>query len=206
MHPKKGKFIVIDGVDGSGKTTQLKMLKKMLGSKAVFAHDPGGTPSAEAIRSIVLGEYKLPRLATFFLFLASRATLEAEVIAPAISKGKTVICDRFDSSTYAYQVHAGKRPDLWKLQQVFSKDVLTYTPDAYIILDSDPLLAAKRIQKKSAKEINSYDRKPLAYHKLVREGYKKFKPAGSKVFIVNADRTPGEVFADVSAIVKRYAK
>lgn len=200
---KRGKFIVIDGIDGSGKTTQLTMLKKLLGAKVVFAHDPGRTPAGEAIRALVLGKEKLPKLAVFFLFLASRAALESEVIAPAISKGKTVICDRFDSSTYAYQVVAGKQPHLWKLQQAFTKDVLMYAPDVYIMLDSDPKQAAKRLKTKNQSELNAYDKKPVAYHQAVRAGFRKFKPAGAKVHIVNADRTPDAVFAEVSALVKR---
>lgn len=199
---KRGKFIVIDGIDGSGKTTQIWMLQKWLGSKAVFAHDPGGTPAAETIRGVLLGDQKFPKLSTFFMFLASRAALEHDVIAPAIERGKTVICDRFDSSTYAYQVVAGKQPHLWKLQQTFTKDVLKHKPDAYIILDSDPKEARKRLAKKAG-ELNTYDKKPLAYHRAVRAGYKKFKPSWARVHFVNADRSAEEVFADVQPIVKR---
>jgi dTMP kinase len=202
LRMKRGKFIVIDGVDGSGKTTQIGMLKKWLGSKAVFAHDPGGTPAGEAIRGLLLGTQKLPKLSIFFMFLASRAALEHEVIAPALEKGKSVICDRFDSSTYAYQVVAAKQPGLWKLQQAFTKNVLTHTPDVYIILDSDPKEARKRLAKKPD-ELNSYDRKPAAFHRAVRAGYKKFRPSWARVYYVNADRTAAEVFADVSTIIKR---
>lgn len=198
----RGTFIVIDGIDGSGKTTQVRMLKAFL-SRAVFTHDPGGAPASEAIRSILLGKNKLAPLSTFLLFLASRVELVAEVIAPALRQGKVVICDRFDSSTYAYQIHAGKYPELFPLMRHFNEVALEGArPDAYIILDSDPREAKKRLARKSD-ELNAYDRKPTSYHRRVREGFKKFKPRGSKILFVDADRTAAEVFQDVKALVER---
>ncbi|MCE9541124.1 dTMP kinase [Candidatus Kaiserbacteria bacterium] len=201
---KKGKFIVIDGIDGSGKSTQVRMLKKKLGTGLVFTHDPGGTPTSEAVRAVLLGGTRLSPLAVFFLFLASRAALVEEVIAPALARGKNVISDRFDSSTYAYQVYAEKRPLLGTLLRSFVKGVLKDAmPDAYIILDGNPERAKKRLALKNPSELNAYDKKPLAHVRRVRDGFRKFKRAGSKVFIVNADRTPDEVFKDVFAIVSR---
>ena len=201
---KRGKFIVIDGIDGSGKSTQVKMLKKKLGTRAVFTHDPGGTPTGEAIRKILLGETRLTPLSLFFLFLASRAALVEDMIAPALARGKNVISDRFDSSTYAYQVCASGHAEFRSLLRAFVKDGLKDAkPDAYIMLDSDPVLARKRLFSDRKKKLNAYDKKPLSYHRAVRAGFKKFRPSGGKVFIVNGDRTPEEVFKDVYAIVKK---
>lgn len=203
----KVRFIVIDGIDGSGKSSQVKLLKKKLGAKVVFTHDPGGTPTGEAIRQMVLGSKRLSPLSVFFLFLASRAALVEEVIAPALKKGRSVISDRFDSSTYAYQVHAGKHPEYRRLIRAFADDVLKKAvPDAYIILDSDPVAARKRLFTDRAKDLNAYDKKPLSYHRLVREGFKRFKPKGSKVYFVDADRAMDEVQRDIWAIVSRILK
>lgn len=203
----RGKFIVIDGIDGSGKSSQIKLLHKKLGSRAVFTHDPGGTRTGEEIRQIVLGNKKLSPLAVFFLFLASRAALVEEIIAPVLLKGKNVISDRFDSSMYAYQVHAGKHPEYRRLVDSFVQDVLKKAvPDAYIILDSDPTQARNRLLNDSTKKLNSYDNKPLSYHRAVRAGFKQFKPKGSKVYFVDADRPIKEVHKDVWSIVSRILK
>lgn len=203
---RRGIFIVIDGVDGSGKSTQVKMLRKSY-PRALITHDPGGTEAGEVIRSFILGKHSLSPFAVLFLFLASRAALVEQKIIPALSKGKLVICDRFDSSTFAYQAYAGKRPGFAKLVEDFRADVFKqYAPDAYIMLDSDPAKARVRLFKSRGKNLNAYDKKPLSYHRQVRAGFKKFKPKGSKVFIVNAERTPGEVFKDVSVLVQRLAK
>ena len=203
---KKGAFIVIDGIDGSGKSTQVKLLREKF-PRALITHDPGGTEAGEMIRSVVLGAKTLSPLATFFLFLASRAALVEQKITPALKRGRTVICDRFDSSMYAYQVHAGKHPEYLKLVNAFAGEVLKKAvPDAYIILDSDPKKARTRLFGARGKKLNAYDRKPLSYHRRVREGFKRFKPKCSKVYFVNADRTPEEVFEDVLAVVNNFVK
>jgi len=201
---RRGRFIVIDGIDGSGKSTQVRMLKKKLGRRAVCTHDPGGTPTGEAIRKIVLGSRTLSPLAVFFLYLSSRAALVEEVIAPALRKGRIVISDRFDSSTYAYQVHAGKHPEYEPVLRSLAEGILaSAVPEAYIILDSDPVKARKRLFAGKRDDLNAYDRKPLSYHRKVREGYKKFRPKGAKVFFIDADRTPEAVHRDVWEVVKR---
>src|SRR5262245_37073469 len=102
---KKGLFIVIDGLGGSGKSTQMELLKRRL-PKALFTKEPGGAPRAEKIRSILKeGDGTAPDPMTdFFLFWAARAEHMARLIKPALSKGRTVFSDRFDSSTFAMQI------------------------------------------------------------------------------------------------------
>lgn len=200
---KKGRFIVIDGIDGSGKSSQVKLLRKKLGRRAVFTFDPGGTPTGQTIRRLVLGTRKLSPLATLCLFLTSRAALVEEVIAPALARGRTVICDRFDSSTYAYQVHAGKHPEYAKFVRSFMGEALNAAPDAYLVLDSDPRLARRRLLGDPKKQLNTYDLKPLSYYRRVRDGFRKFKPQSSRVYFINADRSIEEVHQDVWAIVSR---
>jgi dTMP kinase len=107
-----GKFIVFDGPDGSGKTTQLKLLAERLtaaGLEVVLGKDPGGTPIGNQIRKILLdGDLSAMDVrCETFLFMASRAQLVTEVVVPALAAGKVVLCDRFISSTWAYQGAAG---------------------------------------------------------------------------------------------------
>ncbi|MBI5865111.1 MAG: dTMP kinase, partial [Planctomycetes bacterium] len=107
-----GKYIVIDGPDGAGKSTQIERLKSWIvaeGGQWTYAKDPGGTTVGDRIRHVLLG-YDLsemdPRCETL-LFMASRAQLVAEVVRPALAEGRTVVGDRFISATCAYQVAAG---------------------------------------------------------------------------------------------------
>ena len=201
---KRGRFVAIDGIDGAGKSTQLALLKKQF-KKAVFTFDPGGTAAGNAIREILLRGEKKPPFATMLLFLAARAALVEEVIAPARARGKLVICDRYDSSTHAYQVGAGKHPEFRPMVEELMRSLKDARPNAYIILDMAPERAMARL-KKAGKSLDVYEKKPLSYHRAVRAGFEAFKPRGSKVYFVDADRDPEEVCADVSRIVGRYAR
>jgi dTMP kinase len=207
---RKGAFIVIDGIDGSGKSTELRYLKKELrGRSALFTHEPGGTPHAEAIRKALLTHRAGKRdvLSDFFLFLAARAVHVREAVQPALAKGKIVITDRFDSSTFAFQIVAESRKDLADAFWTSRETLLGgQVPDAYIILDLPPELAMKRRRTDTSKRLTSFDTQELAYHRRVRAGFKAFRPVGSKVFVVDASRSPEEVHADVWRIVQRFVK
>lgn len=202
---KRGKFIVIDGMDGSGKTTELKLLEKEARLRgALFTYEPGGTPRSEQIRKVLLTHKAGKRNAVtdFFLFWAARAAHMEEAIAPALAKGKTVISDRFDSSTYAFQVAAEQRKDLepvfWACREAI---VGKNTPDAYIILDISPEAGLRR-RKVGAKAMTTFDKQSLAYHARVRAGFKKFKP-DSKVYFIDGSGSPEMTHAKVWYLVKR---
>jgi dTMP kinase len=97
-------FISFEGIDGSGKSTQAKLLARELGSEAVLVREPGGTPASERIRELLADpEVPLDRLAELLLFCAARAQLIEEVIRPALEAGHTVVCDRYSDSSVAYQ-------------------------------------------------------------------------------------------------------
>ena len=102
----KGKFIVIDGIGGCGKTTHAKLLRARMEKDTVLTHEPGGTPIAEKIRKLLLhGLIPTADVATeFFLFWTARAEHMREKIIPALRAGRNVISDRFDSSTFAFQI------------------------------------------------------------------------------------------------------
>jgi dTMP kinase len=97
-------FISLEGIDGSGKTTQGRMLAQELGENAMYVREPGGTDAGEKLRSVVIdAETPLAAEAELLVFLAARAELISTVIEPALAEGKTVVCDRFSDSTIAYQ-------------------------------------------------------------------------------------------------------
>lgn len=203
---KKGKFIVIDGPDGSGKGTEISLLKKEpLGRGTLFTHEPGASKRGEEIRKILLSQSKKDYpVSDFFLFWAARAAHVEEVIKPAIRAGRNVVSDRFDSSTFAYQIIADGHPELAELFWQCRSGVLKgCIPDAYIFLDLPVSIAEKRLKTDPTKR-TKYDIKPAPYHTRVRNGFKKFASLlDSKVFIVDASRPAKQVHTDVLKILRK---
>src|SRR6185436_4631396 len=146
-----GKFIVFDGPDGSGKGTQLQLLAEKLtaaGLQVVRAKDPGGTPIGDRIRSVLL-DFDLSTMdvrCETFLFMASRAQLISEVIEPALKASKVVLCDRFISSTCAYQGAAGYDPQ--RIIELGRLAVGNTWPQLTIILDVPPEEGFRRTGRK----------------------------------------------------------
>lgn len=125
-----------------------------------------------------------------------------QLIIPALRAGKNIISDRFDSSTFAFQVCAEQHPELEDLFYECRKAVLgEYVPDAYIFLDLPADEAIKRRKGDATKAMDSFDKKNSGYHERVRVGFKKFRPGGkSEVFLVDASRTSEEVHKEVWSI------
>lgn len=147
----RGKFIVLDGVDGCGKSTQLRVLSERLaeaGADVVACRDPGGTEIGDRIRSVLL-HHDLSTMNVHceaLLFMASRAQLVFEVIVPALQAGRTVLCSRFVSSTCAYQGAAGYDPRRVIDLARFAID--QYWPDVTVLLDVDVEQGFDRIGRK----------------------------------------------------------
>ncbi len=202
---RRGLFIVIDGLGGTGKSTQIKLLKKRLAPDAIFTHEPGGAPRAEKIRTLVKDRESesLDPLADFFLFWAARAEHMAALIRPALSDGKVVVSDRFDSSTYAMQVRGEEKDNLehffWECRDL---TLGHFAPDCYIILDTNSELAHTRREGRQLGE-DRFDDRNEAYQKRVRNGYKEFTDRiGANAHVLDASRTPEEVDTDIWHIIE----
>ncbi len=174
---KKGKFLVLDGGEGAGKSTQIKKLAEYFGDRIFITREPGGSPYAEEIRSLILNsKYAAQADAKthFALFWAARADHLKNSILPALSRGQHVISDRFDSSTYAYQVFAQGALELksffWKMRAFY----LPRTPDRYIFLDVDPKIGLARKQTQKGVELNHFDERDVAFHSNMRKGLLDF--------------------------------
>ena len=205
---KQGRFIVIDGIGGCGKTTHAELILKHLGTKAILTHEPGGAPRAEKIRKILLKGYEGGSpLSDFFLFWAARAEHMREKIVPALLSGRHVISDRFDSATFGFQMYGEKHPHLAKAFWAIREAVLgKHVPDAYIILDI-PVEAAERRRAARTPRKDRFDEKDRAFQKRTRAGFKAFaKAIGSRAHIVNANRTPEEVDKGIWAIVRKVLR
>jgi len=165
-----GRFIVIDGPDGAGKTTQAKLLGEFLtGSGLEVAHirDPGGTVIGDEIRTILLDRkhHKMSVQCELMLYMASRAQLACEVIAPALSAGKCVLGDRYVSSTVAYQGAGGA--DIKAITQAAKIAVGAAMPDLTVILDIESQLGLTRATREG--QADRIESKHIEYHRKVRE-------------------------------------
>lgn len=172
----RGKFIVVEGGEGAGKSSALSWLKEKLSEGFLFTREPGGSPNAEAIRELVLAprEEDLDTLTQLLLFEAARREHVLTTILPALESGTTVICDRFSAGTYAYQVVAGKRPDLKDFFNAVDALVRGEAiPDHTIFLDLEPAVGIAR-KKDSNEALNVFDQKALVFHEEVRRGLKEY--------------------------------
>lgn len=166
---KRGAFFVIDGIDGCGKTTQAERLRKNLvrsGYDAVLIRDPGSTQAGERIRELLLKEESAPisTVAELFLFLAARAQMVAETLTPLIDQGKTVVSERYNMSTVAYQGSL-KRFSAEKISRIIQLTEYYPEPDYVFILDIPPEDAAER----RGTESDRIESRSLEYQSRVRE-------------------------------------
>jgi dTMP kinase len=153
---------------------------------------------------LLVRKQKPSPLTVFYMFLAARASIVQEVIEPALKAGKIVVCDRFDTSTYTYQLKAGKHPEWRTAFDTFSDATGGVRPDAYIILDLDPGEARRRVVKNGVTDV--YEAKPLSFYKEIRKGMMVFKPARSKKYVVDAAGSRQEVHERIWDVVSRLTK
>lgn len=170
---KRGCFITFEGVEGSGKSTQIKLLARALrraGRRVVLTREPGGTAVSDAIRAVLLNRKhtRMTALCETLLYMASRAQLVEEVIRPKLKTGFVVLCDRWLDATLAYQGYAGGMDVGW-IQSLGKKVTGGLEPDLTLLLDLPVGHGLRR--SKSHKPADRMERKGLAYHRKVRAGY-----------------------------------
>lgn len=201
MKVKTGKFIVIEGGEGAGKTSVANYLKTKLPSREfLFTREPGGTALAENIRQVMISKEaaKASAETQMGLIFAARLDHVAVVIKPALEKGVHVISERFDSATYAYQIFGQEAPHLKPLFFEWRKLLGDCLPDLYILLDVAPAEGLQRMRQNRVKEevIDQFEKRELAFHERVRTGLKEFLKTAPSV-TVDANRPIEEVQAEV---------
>lgn len=206
----KGKFIVLEGGEGAGKSTVAQFLKTELSKgQFFFTREPGGTPLAEKIRAVVVSPEAAHASAETQLALVFAARFDhvEEVIQPALAQGVHVISERFDSATYAYQIHGQEASHLKPLFFEYRKLLGDCVPDLYILLDVAPKegLARMRRNRKKEEPVDQFEKRELAFHERVRVGLKEFLKAVPSV-IVDANRPLEEVQYDVMEVVSKYLR
>lgn len=194
-------FITFEGIDGSGKSTQAKMLAERLkeeGRDCVFLREPGGTEISEKIRAILLDRdhLEMTQLAELFLFSAARTQLVTEVIRPCLDLGKIVVCDRFYDSTTAYQGY-GRGIDIEAVKKVNGVASQGTVPDLTIILD----IELNEIERRRSPARRAADRMETGGDRLfekVRHGYLQIaKSEPKRCIVINGMRPMQKIHEEI---------
>lgn len=187
----KGLFIVMEGPDGSGKTTQINLLKEYLeeaGYECLITREPGGTVIGEEIRQLILNpEHKeMSPITEMLLYAASRAQLVHEVIGPALEEGKIVISDRFVDSSIVYQGIARKL-GISTVSAVNAPGIGIYRPDGIFFIDLSEAEGLRR--KKEQKNLDRMEQEGIDFHHMVSEGYRKVLSGRPEVMKIDGGRS-----------------
>ena len=187
----KGLFIVMEGPDGSGKTTQINLLNEYLeeaGYECLITREPGGTVIGEEIRQLILNpEHKeMSPVTEMLLYAASRAQLVHEVIGPALEEGKIVISDRFVDSSIVYQGIARKL-GISTVSAVNAPGIGIYRPDGIFFIDLSEAEGLRR--KKEQKNLDRMEQEGIDFHHMVSEGYRKVLSGRPEVMKIDGGRS-----------------
>jgi dTMP kinase len=201
--PRRGRFVVLEGPDGAGKSVQATRLAERLrsiGHAVTLTREPGGTRLGEQVRAILLDPSDVTRgpLADALLFSAARAQLLAEVIRPALERGETVVCDRYATSTLAYQGY-GSGLDLAALRTLQAWATGGLEPDLVVLIDIAVGIGLARRQVGRSDELTRFEdgsRHDLAFHERVRAGYREMAAADPDGWIVVDGNGPVDAVAE----------
>ncbi|MEI6255329.1 MAG: dTMP kinase [Planctomycetota bacterium] len=197
------RFIVLEGIDGAGKSSQVEPLIQWLrqrGCLVTTCHDPGATPAGDAIRPILLDRHDLQLAATteMLLYMAARAQLVAEVIRPALARGEWVVSDRYLLANIVYQGHAGGLdPDT--IRQVGAVATGGLEPDLVLLLDVDLETSARRL----ARPLDKLENRGDAYRGRLRAGYlAEASRRPNQIAVIDAAADPATVQTDLRAAIE----
>lgn len=202
-------FITFEGIEGSGKSTQIRLVAQRLQNRRLpvtVTREPGGCPLSDRIRDLLLNPEQKPMTpgAELFLYLAARAQHMAEVILPALATGQTVLCDRFSDATTAYQGFARG------IDPIFIKELNQFAtagrlPDVTLLLDlpAEEGLRRSRLRNRQAGEkTDRMERESLDFHRRVRNGYLRLAAEDPQRFrILDASLPAEEISAAAEAVV-----
>ena len=196
MRPK---FITFEGIEGSGKSTQVKKLHAFFLEKnidAILTREPGGTFAGEKIREILIDEKieKLEAKTELFLNFAARLEHVEKLIKPSLAQGKTVISDRFFDSTFAYQGNAFGL-DETLIEDVKKMAISDFAPDITFLIDVPVEAAFARIQTRV--DNNRYEKLGFDFHQKVRDGFLQLAKKNPRIKVIDGTKNQQEVFVEI---------
>ncbi|MEE6031710.1 dTMP kinase [Avibacterium paragallinarum] len=204
-----GKFIVIEGLEGAGKTTARDAIVEVLVREGiddvVFTREPGGTPLAEKLRHLIKYETEEPVTdkAELLMLYAARIQLVENVIKPALASGKWVVADRHDLSSQAYQ-GGGRQIDAQLLQSLKQTVLGDFSPDLTLYLDLDPEIGLARARGRG--ELDRIEQQEIAFFQRTRDRYLALVKDDPKAVIINAEQPIEQVRADIQSAVQNFVK
>lgn len=220
-------FFVFDGVDGAGKTTQIKLFVEWLNSQnhsVVTCKDPGSTALGEELRRLLLDKHHVPiaMRTEMMMFTTARTQLVEEIIRPALEQMKTVVLDRYILSTVVYQGHAGHLDpkDVWKVNHIATDGLM---PDVSFIFDLSPALAFDRMHRRvedpqpkqtpksgvagAGKELDRMESRGIAYFEKVRNGFLlEAERWPDRVEVIDANRSIEKIQQEIRELALRYIR
>jgi len=201
-------FITLEGIEGSGKSTQLRKLAEQI-PNALATKEPGGTPTADRIRAILLDtRAAIDPVAELFLFAASRRQHVMEVIRPALAAGRVVLCDRFTDATLAYQGF-GRRLDLDRLRWLNDWATDSLRPVLTLIFDLPEEVGLQRARSRNSSapvDEGRFEQEDLRFHRRVREGYLTLAASEpDRYAVIDAAGTPDEVLERTLDVLRKRA-
>jgi dTMP kinase len=206
-----GLFITFEGGEGSGKTTQIRLLKEameQMGKEMLLTREPGGSEGAEKIRPLLVsGNANWDALSEVLLFSAARRDHLVNKIWPALKEGKIVLCDRFADSTLAYQGY-GRKDDKelqQKLMDLYQMIAGDFRPDLTFILDIDPEIGLKRSCDRLGNNERRFEDMDIQFHKNLRQAFLKIaQQDNQRCHVIQTNRSVEEIHQDIMEIIKRY--
>lgn len=204
----KGLFVVLEGLDGSGKTTQAVRLYNRLKRRGIptsLFREPGSTDLGEYVRRILKSGTIDHPITELLLFNAARSSLVSQKIRPALASGQVVICDRFAPSTIAYQGY-GSGIDLAQIKQINNYATMDVQPDLIIFIDIDPKISLLRLKKYRASQ-DHYEQNDFSFHRRVRKGYLTLAKENTKTWkTLDGTQSPRtlaiSVWEEISALIR----
>jgi dTMP kinase len=194
------KFITFEGIDGSGKSTQAKMLHDAIGG--VLTREPGGTLFAEKIRSILVesSSDNYEKETELLLFAAARLDHTRRIIQPALKEGKNVVCDRYFDSTLAYQGY-GRGYDRTLIKSLYQSFLGDFAPNITFIFDIDPKTALARTNSRTNNE-NRFEAEGLLFYEKIRQGFLEIaKNNPSRCHIIDASEDVATIAKQIISII-----
>ncbi len=203
-----GWFVTFEGPEGSGKTTQIALLRDFFvsrGLEVITTREPGGTSAGDRIRSVLLGNEigSLEPETELFLMLAQRTEHLRKVILPAVAAGKVVLCDRYFDSSMAYQGYA-RGLDPHKVREIHAQFLPGFLPNCTVLLQIAPEQGLERARHGGRKQHDRIESEALDFHRRVYEGYNSLAQQEPERFVVvQADGDPQSIFARIIEGLKK---